>query len=358
MRWIALGQGSKMAGANMFLVYQSSNAENITMSPRTAPGHAPPTLKPEIQLSVLPGTGVRDGFMTANVWCETCLNHEGGLWNRDSTASQWIWAYKIGPPMNSDDISADIDFHDEFGRVVIDLTRTSADPSSREDPFMNPIWDAVRPLGDPEGDNNGALSEKAIIHGCLMAITFVLLMPTFAILVPLSAIVPISVTRVHAPLQGLSLCAAIAGLGLGIKLWLGKGATAAVHPIIGSIVVGYLGFLQPLFGWLQHQHFRRTGGRSVFSSVHRWLGRATIVLGMLNGVLGFLWVKPTTSTPIQTSMIVYITLGAVSILAYVSASIIIPFRATSMRNCKRGVYHGESSAMDESSDCLTRRSDE
>ncbi|EEP79379.1 predicted protein [Uncinocarpus reesii 1704] len=331
VRWVALGQGNQMAGANMFLVYSSSSPSNVTVSPRSAPGHAPPKFNPNAQISLLSGSGIRDGFMTANIRCEACLVFGGGLWDEQSIASEWIWAYTVGRPMSSDDLSTDIDFHDDFGGAVIDLSRTKAD-SSDKDPFLNPIWDAVR--GSEGSDNPPAaiISTAAIAHGCLMAIAFVVLMPIFAMLVPISTFVPISVTRVHAPLQGMALVIAITGLGLGVKLWTGAGARAAIHPILGIIVVVCLCLLQPSFGWLQHKHFVRTGGRSPFASLHRWLGRIMIALGIINGGVGLLWAGAgVVSGPLHTGLRVYVVLAGMVFLGYTIAHVGISVRTGRQR---------------------------
>lgn len=54
-------------------------------------------------------------------------------------------------------------------------------------------------------------------------------------------------------------------------------------------MVAYLVACQPVMGYLQHRYFvKRGGGRSIFGYLHRWLGRAMLVLGVVNGGLG-LW---------------------------------------------------------------------
>ena len=50
--WVALGQGSQMAGSNIFVVYTSSNGQNITVSPRLATGHVMPKHDTAAQITV------------------------------------------------------------------------------------------------------------------------------------------------------------------------------------------------------------------------------------------------------------------------------------------------------------------
>ncbi|KAJ5194946.1 uncharacterized protein N7498_008384 [Penicillium cinerascens] len=78
-----------------------------------------------------------------------------------------------------------------------------------------------------------------VAHGFLMSLAFVIFFPFFAIIVSIPSI-PISVTKVHAPLQLSTLAMVIAGLGLGIKLGLSGDLMKNAHPIIGLVVVGLL----------------------------------------------------------------------------------------------------------------------
>lgn len=325
VQWVALAQGEQMAGANMFVIYTSSNPNNVTVSPRSAPGHVPPEFKPESQISLLSGTGVQDGIMTANIRCETCLQGDHGM-NADSTASKWIWAYKSGEPMDTDNSAAEIEYHDSYGGVEVDLNTARTEPSS-SDPDYNPFVGVEKTEGNEASASTEAMPPMAIAHGTLMAIAFVLLFPIFALLVPLSVIVPISVTKVHAPLQSFALAVTITGLGLGAKLWASNGATAAAHPIIGIIVVGCLCLFQPALGWLQHMHFRRTGGKSMFAYTHRWLGRGSITLGIINGGLGFWWIGAESAPgPLRAGMIAYSVIAGVMFLVYVGVYIGILLR--------------------------------
>lgn len=58
------------------------------------------------------------------------------------------------------------------------------------------------------------------------------------------------------------------------------------HQIIGFIVVFVMVLVQPAMGILQHLHFHKTGGRSMWGPIHQGLGRGMIILGIVNGGLG------------------------------------------------------------------------
>lgn len=69
--YVALGQGSSMSGANIFVVYTAGNG-NVTISPRLGTGHTMPQLNSDAKVTLLEGSGVSNGKMVANVRCEYC----------------------------------------------------------------------------------------------------------------------------------------------------------------------------------------------------------------------------------------------------------------------------------------------
>lgn len=70
LQWVALGTGRRMVGANIFVVYAAANGENVTLSPRLATAYAEPQFNQRAQVSLLNGSGISNGMMTANVRCE------------------------------------------------------------------------------------------------------------------------------------------------------------------------------------------------------------------------------------------------------------------------------------------------
>jgi len=131
-------------------------------------------------------------------------------------------------------------------------------------------------------------------HACMMSIVFLILFPLGAISLhfPRPAFLRNVkvVTSVHVPIQILGLAMMIGAMGLGIdianELHFFSGATRA-HIVIGLLATLMIIVVQPAMGILQHLHFRKTGGKSVFGYIHRWNGRVAIILGMINQGLGF-----------------------------------------------------------------------
>jgi hypothetical protein len=149
-----------------------------------------------------------------------------------------------------------------------------------------------------------------------MAITFVLLFPSFGLLTALS--IRGIIVKAHAPLQIIALFMAIAGTGLGIKLALDSDILDDVHAVLGLLVVGLLVLFQPAMGLLQHLHFRRTGRKSIFSSSHRWLGRVIIIVGVLNGGLGFRLAGIGNPNTPKSAVIAYSVIAGAMGLVYVA----------------------------------------
>ena len=115
--WIGFGQGTRMSGANMFIVY-SADSTNVTVSPNSGAGHVEPQVNSDASIFVLQGTGITsDGSMVANVRCDSCLSWSGGSMDATSTSSNWIYAYKNGDPLDSKSTDASIAMHDGTGTL-------------------------------------------------------------------------------------------------------------------------------------------------------------------------------------------------------------------------------------------------
>ena len=96
--------------------------------------------------------------------------------------------------------------------------------------------------------------------------------------------------KVHLPWQVLALLVSLAGVGIGIKL---ADVTdidigGSTHTILGLLIVFALLGLQPLGGFLQHRHAKKNmSQRGILGFAHIWFGRVMILLGIINGGLGF-----------------------------------------------------------------------
>ncbi|KAJ5805315.1 hypothetical protein N7474_011202 [Penicillium riverlandense] len=282
VQWFAWGQGDQMQGANIFVVYVSGDNNNVTVSPRLGEGHFEPRYNRDARVSLLDGSGVRDGTITANIRCDTCISWSDGSENVTSTTSPYIWAVKYGPPLDTSDVTATITKHDDMGGAIVNMRKATGGHLTNpfSDVFDSSVAEAVGPPFDIE-----SIYRQRIAHAVLMIIAFVVFFPFFALGLHLC---PASWTpKIHGLAQSFVLMISIAGMGLGVSMAHAFEMLQHHHPIIGLVVVSGLVLFQPLMGLLQHRHFRKTGGKSAFASLHRWFGRAMIVLGIVNAGLGF-----------------------------------------------------------------------
>ncbi|KAA8651672.1 cytochrome b561 domain-containing protein [Aspergillus tanneri] len=162
-------------------------------------------------------------------------------------------------------------------------------------------------------------------HGVILSIAFVALFPCFAISIHISYAK--TVPRIHSPLQLVSVAFANTGVGLGIYFGVTANKIGSCHSIIGLLVMGFLTLFQLLMGLVQHIHFQRTGGKSLFTYMHRWLGRLIIVLGIVNGGIGFLATKDQGDAAPAGAIVVYSVVAGVVGVAYTLVEVILPVRS-------------------------------
>ncbi|KIX95321.1 uncharacterized protein Z520_08838 [Fonsecaea multimorphosa CBS 102226] len=134
---------------------------------------------------------------------------------------------------------------------------------------------------------------KRNAHACMMSIVFIVLFPLGAISLHLPLRGVRVVQFIHAPIQILGMAMMIGAMGLGIDIadndldYFASGTSTKAHVVIGLLACSALILFQPALGLLQHCHFKKTGKKSVFAYIHRWLGRIAICLGWINSGLGF-----------------------------------------------------------------------
>jgi len=134
--WVALGQGSGMANSNMFVVYTSADGNNVTLSPRTTSSYSAPSPNDAAQVTLLEGSGVSNGVMTANVRCSNCNSWSGGTMDFTSNSGNFIYAYQSsGGPKNDDSTSASIRQHSSEG--VFNWEFAAAKGGSSVNPLLN-----------------------------------------------------------------------------------------------------------------------------------------------------------------------------------------------------------------------------
>jgi hypothetical protein len=154
-----------------------------------------------------------------------------------------------------------------------------------------------------------------------MSIVFIVLFPLGAISIHLpieripyvnSTYLKKKIMAIHAPIQILGLVLMIIGMVFGIKIGQFTGYLSnpvQAHVAIGLVVVCTIIIFQPIMGILQHQYFKKTGGKSKVAYLHRWIGRGAIILGMINSGLGFQLAATNVIVPQSSYVRSYVILG-------------------------------------------------
>lgn len=280
VQWLAFGQGKQMKGSNIFVVYGSGNS--ITVSPRVGGAYVQPLYNSQAQISVLEGSGISNGTLTANIRCDSCITGGQEDVARDSSSS-WVWAVKYGNLLESQSVSATIQQHDVAGLATLNLK--DATGGNFENPFLTSFNTSTSTtLATVTTFSPQPINRKRIAHAVIMIVVMVILFPLFAMalhLLPSSRIVVL-----HGWAQVVTLALAAAGGGIGISLARDLTLASSYHAIIGMVVISSLILSQPVMGLLQHRYFRRTGKKSVFAYLHRWHGRVMLTMGIINVGLG------------------------------------------------------------------------
>ncbi|KAI9749782.1 MAG: hypothetical protein M1815_002277 [Lichina confinis] len=311
LAWVALGQGDRMSGSNIFVMYTSAGGTNVTVSPRLVQGYVEPEYNSDAQLELLEGSGVSDGIMTANVKCSSCQSWPGGSMDFTSSSGSWIYAYRSGDSLDTDDTDASIRQHSDEGVFDFDFAAARDDVSASANPFAAESDATVvetSTLSDSSSPDSERQRRILIAHGVLASLVFVMLLPIGAISVRVLS--SPWLVKFHAAWQIFAMLVYVAGFGLGVYIADELAYLDNHHPVIGMVIFGVL-FFQPILGQLHHSAFKKKGVRTLWSHAHIWLGRTIILVGIVNGGLGLRLADNTT-----VGKIVYAVVAALMGLAY------------------------------------------
>lgn len=343
-----------MAGSNMFVLYTSSTGSNVTVSPRLGTGYVMPQHDTATQITLLSGSGVSGGTMTANMKCANCQSWSGGTMDFTASSASWIYAIKSGSSINSNDLNAGIGMHDSAAAFTWDMS--SAKGGGDVNPFTSPITKSSSgstsgaagcssvSISTPDssddsgggdtkrkrdssgcasgggststGSSSGSISQGEIIllHGVLASVAFVALFPIGGILIRVAGFT--GLLWVHAILQIVALLVYIVAFGMGVYLALIRDMLDSAHPLLG-IAIFFVLLAQPICGWVHHKLFKKHGRRTLWSYVHLYNGRIAILLGMVNVGLGLQLAENATSGQI----IAYAAITTIVGFVYVAAAI-------------------------------------
>ena len=298
--WTALGLGSKMEGALMFVVYGDPAVhEKPTLSVRTTmeQHHPPLPFTPdyangaEFQVVFAKWVEVGNSYTAKlNLICYNCTRWPGTTIDPNSTEQPWIWAQNPNQDLQSGSLDALLQMHskssDGFGFFFVDMIQSLTSSAAPEFPIVDstrgPIGAATDASGveSASGESISGFRYRAWqVHGFLLTIAFLLLYPIGVVLLRGQSS---NSFKLHWIIQVLASGVTVLGIMLGIYL---HPEIEHWHQVMG-ILVGIAPFFQSALGWRHHVIFRDTSRRTMFSSAHINFGRVILALGALNILLG------------------------------------------------------------------------
>ena len=286
-----------MANALMFVAYENGDRSNVTVSPRTTSGHNPPEHTKDVNVTLLPGSGVVNNVFNVNAMCTGCRTWDSGSIDSKSTSQNMIWA--IGPAWSlaSDDLNAPIRQHQiqsTFALSMVAATGAAGVPGTS----------ASVDSGDTGDDDNGfgppvRPPGKVLAHSLLMIGSFLILFPGGYLVLRVFEKV-----LAHAAVQAVAMLLVIISTGLGVSI--SKGMKIVSLPRISASntdqnqspnltnphqIIGFLVLVLVLasfgIGAAGHAVYRKTSEPAKFMIGHRILGPLTITLGLVNVCVGF-----------------------------------------------------------------------
>ncbi|KAH8596445.1 hypothetical protein B0O99DRAFT_620456 [Bisporella sp. PMI_857] len=276
--WIAVGMGSnKMDNSMIFMMYADSTGSNITLSPRFGNGNYEPSYTKDITVSVLPGSGIANGIMTANAMCKNCRSWDGGKVDAADSKAPFIFATGPDEDLESNSLSAGVKRHANYGSFTLDLTKAMGSKSV-------PIAATADFAGTVQNSNKRDRDLAPPFHAFFMIFVFVCLLPAGVLILRV-----LNSPRWHGINQTISVVFAMIGVALGFYIGTlynrSRGFNSA-HQIFGIIIVAAM-IGQFVLGVAHHRIFKQTGASNSMTPIHIWLGRLVIPCGIANGFLGF-----------------------------------------------------------------------
>lgn len=279
--WTSVGFGSKMKDSLMFIIYAAQDSEELVTNVSTAEGHVVPTPLPGYtdHIQVL-RTDVSETQYFAQFACYACDTWSPAEIDVQGNAS-FIYAANTLQEFSS--ASSSLSIHNHHGVLVGDLSaawKAHKDDRIPEIQGTETIGFSHVPHHHGHDDDEGEepLFSPLRVHGVIMTIAFMGLFfaGNLSIRLPL-----IRAFKYHWVIQ---LSASILALGSALYMFL-RASHFDTHKIIGLVVVCSL-IAQAAAGYKHHIDFVRIRRKTIFSLVHRWLGRSIFVVGTLNVGLG------------------------------------------------------------------------
>ncbi|OTB14991.1 putative iron reductase domain protein [Daldinia sp. EC12] len=282
--WAAVGLGSdRMAGALILLAYSSESGQNVTLSPRIASGHSEPVFTPEIKVDALDGTGLNNGTFIFNGRCTNCRSWLDGAGKIDvaSKSQNMIYATGDTSTLKSDSFDAPLRMHYNYGTFTLDMVHATGPAGV---PTIDRSENSTLVATTQGLSKEGKKDVAALMHAIIMVFVSVGLYPFGIFILRLGSWV-----RWHGINQAFAFVLTIIGSSLGFsisKFYNRSKKVNTAHQVIGILIFIFI-FAQFALGFFHHRTFKKTQQTTKMAPIHVWMGRVIIVMGVVNGFLGF-----------------------------------------------------------------------
>lgn len=275
--WTGVGLGGEMKGALMFIIYEDLGSKSLITSIRSASGHVMPKVIEDAdkQVSVLQAT-VSDNKYLAQFVCYSC-------WSPDvevNGLSPYIFAGNKEQSFYGADQNSRLVYHEFKGKVWGDMSLGAANISEASAPSIQgeETIGFTEDSPEPKPEKPVGFFSPVRVHGTIMTFSFMGLY--FAGSVAIRSRL-IRAFKYHWMIQaGASTLA----LGNGLYMFL-RSTHFGPHKIIGLTILCSL-IIQAAAGYKHHIDFVKIRRQTIFTLVHRWLGRGILFFGTMNVGLG------------------------------------------------------------------------
>ncbi len=197
----------KMEDSLIFMAYAASNGKDITLSPRLSYGHIEPSYTPDVNFTLETGSGIANGNYTINAICTNCRSWKGiktDALNPTNTAAKFIFASGPSGSLNTNDMRVSLKRHSSFGAFTMNLNDAFG---KRGMPIIQYADFGESKETQDKKDNDFS----SVLHGCVMILAFVGLMPMGILILRLLGSV-----KYHGWNQAASSAIGIIGAFLGV----------------------------------------------------------------------------------------------------------------------------------------------
>ena len=248
--WVGVGIGSEMSDSLMLIAYPDASTRGVTISPRTTTGHVEPTYQESLKIekkgdNTVTGNVDENGpngpggpsddpeySIIAEGVCRNCSVWDSEKFDITSDAQPFIFA--VGPPypiIASDSQDASLSQHSFIGHFTMDMTvaTSSSGGSVPQGPFIKSSH-ASTALATKSTTDLGSR-----IHGLVMCIVFVLLLPLGSLILRVW-----NKVNAHAGVQVVGLvlfCVAFAGGCIAAKKFNKSKHFDSTHQVVGILIL-------------------------------------------------------------------------------------------------------------------------